>query len=229
MHASILRNRYGAFALAAAVAIGSAGVVATTFTSGAGATTASPTRRLPTPPPALPPGLSIKCSQISGNFTMNPGVGATSSSSGVKWKVVAVANNCTNSTNSAYGGSIIGAIIKGSGYIVPNNKCPTAATAANYGASTLKVQWIAAPAVSASTWSTVATGAFLPVTTLDATGLTQGRLNTGPTPVQVNWAGDWTAASAAQLATDCGGTPPPSRVLSFSTGTSHSPAFFATT
>jgi len=142
--------------------------------------------------------------------------------------LVAVANNC--SVGGTYVGVVAGAVVKGKGNIVPNNKCPSALTAANYGASTLNVQWIAAPPAQASVYSTVPVGSFLAGTTLDASGLTQNRNNVGPTPIMIQLGADWTPASAAQLAVDCSGPAPATRVLSFtspgSTST-HQPAFAA--
>jgi hypothetical protein len=161
---------------------------------------------------------------------MRPGIGLTGTSSGVKWQLLAVANNC-NSINAAglVGVPIVAAIIKGNGNFVGGNTCAAATVTGNYGASTLKVTWIASPALSPTTYSTVATGAFTTATT-DATGLTQNRLNVGPTPVSLKLGGDWTAATAAQLATDCAGPAPATRTANFqtpATSSTHNPAFFA--
>ena len=221
-----LKTRLGAIGLAAGLAVGGSTIAAATLGSSSAAAAG---RSSVTPAAVLPPGTTVKCTQISGAFQMRPGIGLTGSSSGVKWKLTAVANNCTVNTSAGTTGGIVnGAIIKGSGYFVGGNTCAAATIAANYGASTLKVTWIATPAVSATIYSTVLTGAFLSGTTTDATGLTQNRLNVGPTPVSLALGGDWTIATAAQLATDCAGPAPASRTAAFQTPTgSHLPAFVA--
>lgn len=145
--------------------------------------------------------------------------------------MTAVANNCTATTAAGTTGpAISGAIVRGSGNIVPNNTCAAALPAPNYGASTMTVQWVSVPSVSPTTYSAVATGAFLPGTTTDLIGLTQNRANVGPTPVSLQLGGDWTAATAAQLAIDCSGPAPASRLAVFqtpSTTSPHLPAFIA--
>jgi hypothetical protein len=226
-----VRTRLGAVGVAVGLVVaGSIAGTATLGASSAGASSQAKAHPLAVP---LPSGTTVTCSQISGNIQLRPGIGLTGTSSGVKWKLMAVANNCTYSGGGSagtvpYTGTILGAIVKGSGYILPNNTCATATAAANYGASTLKIQWIASPTVGPALYSSVATGAFLAGTTIDATGLTQSRLNTGPTPVSFDLGGDWTAATAAQLATDCAGPAPATRVAVFQTPTgAHLPAFVA--
>ncbi len=221
-----LRARLGAIGLAAGLAVGGSTVAAATLGS---SSAAAEGRASVTPAAVLPPGTTVNCAQISGTLQMRPGIGLTGTSSGVKWKLSAVANNCTVNTSAGTTGGIVnGAIIKGSGNFVGGNTCASALVATNYGASTMTVSWIAVPAVSATIYSTVATGAFLPGTTTDATGLTQNRLNSGPTPVSLALGGDWTVATAAQLATDCAGAAPASRTAAFQTPTgTHLPAFSA--
>ncbi len=182
--------------------------------------------------PPLPPGTVVTCTQISGGITMRPGIGLTGTSTGVKWILKAVANNCTVPANSAglAPTNIVAAIVTGTGFIVGGNTCAAAQVATNYGASKLKIQWIASPSVANTVYSSVAVGSFLPGTTIDATGITQNRNNVGPTPVNLQLGGDWTAASAAQLATDCSGPAPILRSLFFqtpATSSPHNPAFIA--
>jgi hypothetical protein len=230
--ARAVRTRFGAVGVAVGLVVGSIAGAAALSGGAAGASSQAKAQPFAVP---LAPGTTVNCAQISGKIELRPGIGLTGTSSGVKWKLLAVANNCTYSGGGSagtppYTGSILGAIVKGNGYIVPNNTCATAAVAANYGASTLKIQWIAAPALGAALYSSVATGAFLAGTTIDSTGLTQSRLNTGATPVSFDLGGDWTAATASQLATDCAGPAPAIRVASFQTPTgSHLPAFVAVT
>jgi len=183
-------------------------------------------------PPSLPAGTTVKCSQISGMFRMRPGIGATSTSSGVKWRLAAVANNCVAiaASGAVYSGVISGAIVKGDGYFIGPNTCANAALAASYGASALTVQWISTPSLAPTTYSAVATGAFNAATTTDLTGLTHDRNNVGPTPVSLKLGGDWTAATAAQIATDCSGAPPVQRIAAFqtpATTSTHLPPFVA--
>lgn len=217
-----LGKRFGAMVAASALVLG-ATVVTTTLSGSAGAAS-SKVRPLPALP--MPAGTFIKCTQISGTIKMNPGIGLTGTSSGVKWTLTGLANNCT--VGGAYTGTILGALIKGTGYFVGGNTCANAAVAANYGASTLKIKWFAAPAAAPTTYSTVATGAFLAPTLIDSTGFNQNRNHTGTSPVSLILGGDWTPASATQLGTDCSGAAPASRLLSFGTPAgSHMPAFGA--
>jgi len=212
-----IKARFGAIALTTALLAGGSLLAGSTASAA---------------PPAIPPGSTVTCSQISGFFRMRPGIGATSTSSGVKWRLAAVANNCTATAASGavLPGVISGAIVKGDGYFIGPNTCTNAAAAANYGASTMKVQWISTPAFAPTTYSAVATGGFNAATTTDLTGLTHDRNNAGPTPVSLQLGADWTAATAAQIATDCSGTPPNQRIAAFQTpgtSSSHVPVFVA--
>lgn len=184
-------------------------------------------------PLTLPPGTVVTCTQISGVITLRPGIGLTGTSSGVKWAMKAVANNCSSTPNSAgvVTANIVAGIVNGSGYFVGGNTCAAALAAANYGASTMKVNWVAAPTLAPTLYSTVPTGGFNAATTLDSVGITHDRNNAGPTPVSLQLGGDWTVASTAQYATDCSGAAPTMRSLFFQTpaGLSpHNPAFVAT-
>jgi hypothetical protein len=181
-------------------------------------------------PPSLPSGTVVTCTQISGVITLRPGIGLTGTSSGVKWQLKAVANNCSIPANSAgvVPTNVVAGIVTGAGFFTGGNTCAAAQVAANYGASKLKIQWIASPTVAPTIFSPVAAGAFLPGTTTDASGLTQNRNHVGLTPVNLQLGGDWTAASAAQLAADCSGPAPILRSLFFQTPTIHTPAFVAT-
>jgi len=212
---TVFVRRFAALGVAAALVVG----IASSATSNAA-------------PPSLPPGSVVTCSQISGAISLRPGIGLTGTATAVKWNLKAVANNCTLPPSSAgtVFANIAGAIVKGSGYFLGGNTCAAAAVAANWGASTMKVQWISVPPVAATTYSAVAAGAFNAPTTIDATGITHDRNNVGPTPVQLQLGGDWTTASAAQLATDCSGAAPNTRTLIFqtpATSSTHNPAFVA--
>jgi len=183
-------------------------------------------------PPTIPPGTTITCSQISGVITLRPGVGATGSSSGVKWMLKAVANNCSSSPTTAgtVFTNIIAATVKGSGFIVGGNTCAAAQAASNWGAAAMTINWFSTPAVASTTYSTVPAGGFNPSTTLDATGITHDRNNAGPTPVQLQLGGDWIATSAAQYATNCSGPAPAISTYIFqtpATSSTHNPAFVA--
>ena len=185
-------------------------------------------------PPPLPPGTVVTCTQISGRIVLRPGIGATGTSSGVKWRLKAVANNCTVPPNSAgvVPVNVVAAIITGTGYFVGGNTCAAAAVASNYGAQSLAVQWISTPTVATTVFSPVATGAFNLGTALDSIGITQDR-NHVPLapPTNLIFGGDWTAASAAQYATDCSGAAPIVSTYFFQTpaGLSpHNPAFVLT-
>ena len=183
--------------------------------------------------PSLPSGTVVTCTQISGSIQLNPGVGLTGTSSGVKWQINAVANNCSTPPSSAgtVAFAIAGAVVKGSGYFIGGNTCTAATVASNWGAMNMKVNWISVPAVAPTIYSPVATGAFLAGTTLDATGLTHNRNHVGVTPVNLIFGGDWIASSFAQLAIDCAGAAPNSRLLKFQTPaplSPHNPPFIAT-
>ena len=185
-------------------------------------------------PPPLPAGTVVTCTQISGRILLRPGIGATGTSSGVKWRLKAVANNCTVPPNSAgvVPVNIVAAVITGTGYFVGGNTCAAAAVASNYGAQQLTVQWISTPSLSPTVFSPVATGSFNLGTALDPIGITQDRNHfPSPPPTNLIFGGDWTAASAAQYVTDCSGPAPAFSSYVFQTpaGLSpHNPAFVLT-
>lgn len=184
-------------------------------------------------PLTLPPGTVVTCTQISGVITLRPGIGLTGTTTGVKWRIKAVANNCSSTPNTAgvVTANIVAAIATGSGYFVGGNTCAAAQVAANYGANMMNINWIATPALAPTQYSAVPTGGFNPATTIDSFGISHDRNNAGPTPVSLQLGGDWTLASGTQYATDCAGPAPAIRSLFFQTpaGTSpHNPAFVAT-